>query len=126
LFLNGGRFRNTNTGTSGSLVDIDTTIVLGGSGGIISATGGAAAQVIVQPTSVISGAGPLIKDGNAIISVAAACTYSGATIINDGTLRVRTTADRFPIGTDLTVNSPEFLISTVSASRSGPLLEPET
>lgn len=106
LTLNGGRFRNSNTSTTGSFIDTETTIVLGTGGGIISGTGGAAAQTIVQPTTVISGTGPLVKDGNAIIAVAALCTYSGATVVNDGTLRCRTTANVFPTGTDLTVTSP--------------------
>lgn len=105
LTLNGGRMRNSNTATTGSFIDVDTAIVLNG-GGILSGTGGSTAQTIVQATSVISGTGPLTKDGNAIVAVAAVCTYSGATIINDGQLRCRTTANVFPTATDVTVTSP--------------------
>lgn len=110
FILNGGTMRNSSTATSGSFVDGDAEIVLGTGGGILSANGGSAAQVIVQtPSSVISGTGPLTKVGNAAVAIATACTYSGPTIINDGTLRVRTTSNRLPIGTDVTVNSPGAL-----------------
>lgn len=114
LTLNGGRMRNSNTATTGSFIDVDTTITLNG-GGIISATGGSTAQVIIQPTSIISGTGPLTKDGNAILAVAAVCTYTGDTIVNDGQLRCRTTANVFPTATDLTVNAPGiFSLNNIS------------
>jgi hypothetical protein len=41
-----------------------------------------------------------------MLAIASDCTYSGPTIINNGELRIRTTADRLPTGTDAIINSP--------------------
>lgn len=104
ITLNAGTMRNTNLGANGSFCDGDATITLNG-GGTISYTT-AATLSIINATTVISGTGPLTKAGAGIIGLASACTYSGSTIINDGTLRIRTSSNRLPITTDVVINSP--------------------
>ncbi|MEO5802199.1 MAG: autotransporter-associated beta strand repeat-containing protein [Verrucomicrobiota bacterium] len=107
MTINGGTARTTNTGAAGSFVDVDQTIVLNG-GGTIDYT---VANVlnIISGSTVISGTGPLTKSGVGVIAIATACTYSGATIINNGELRIRTDSNRLPTGTDVTINSPGIL-----------------
>lgn len=104
FYVNGGTLECTNPGLAGSFIDVDSTIALSG-GGTFTYT--VAGQLnIIQGTTIVSGSGPLTKNGAGILAIASPCTYSGATIINDGTLRIRTNANRLPIGTDMTVNSP--------------------
>jgi autotransporter-associated beta strand protein len=108
MTINGGTARSTNPSSAGSFVDVDQVIVLGPGGGTLSYTV-AGVLNIVQTTTTISGTGPLTKEGAGILAIASPCTYSGATIINDGTLRVRTSSNRLPITTDVVVNSPGAL-----------------
>jgi len=108
FFINGGTMRNTVASAAGSFIDIDAVIVLGSGGGTVSYTT-AGVLNIIQTATIISGTGPLTKTGAGILAIASPCTYSGATIINDGTLRIRATSNRLPIGTDVTVNSPGVL-----------------
>ena len=99
--------QSTNPGFAGSFVDVDATITLVGGGTIEYTT---ANQInIIQTNSVISGSGPLTKGGAGVLAIASASTYSGDTIVNDGELRIRTTANRLPVGTNVTVNSPGIL-----------------
>ena len=104
ITINGGTWESTNPGAAGSFVDVDQTIVLNG-GGTISHTV-AGVLNIVQTDTVISGTGPLVKDGAGTIAIASACTYSGSTIISNGIVRIRTSSNRLPTGTDLFVYSP--------------------
>jgi autotransporter-associated beta strand protein len=60
---------------------------------------------IVNSTSIISGAGGLTKTGVGTVAVAAPCTYAGPTHVVAGTLRVRTSNNRFPTSTALTVDA---------------------
>lgn len=102
ITLNGGTWEATNPSTAGSFVDVDQTIVLNG-GGTLSYTV-AGLLSIVQTTTTISGTGPLTKEGAGILAIASACSYSGATIINNGTLRIRGSSNRLPTGTVVTIN----------------------
>ncbi len=109
MTINGGTARSTNPSTAGSFIDVDQGIVLGTGGGTLSYAV-AGLLNIVQTTTIISGTGPLRKEGAGILAIASPCTYSGATIINEGTLRVRYTApattNRLPSATDVIINSP--------------------
>ena len=108
LTINGGTVRSTNPGGGGSFVDADLVIVLGPGGGTLSYTT-AGLLSIVNPTTIISGTGPLTKAGAGILAIGSPCTYSGSTIINDGTLRIRATSNRLPTTTDVILNSPGAL-----------------
>lgn len=92
------------------MISSTQTIVLGAGGGTLNFeafdTGtNTAGLSIINATSIISGTGGLTKTGLGSIGVAAPCTYSGPTIVNGGYLKVRTTSERFPNGTALTVNT---------------------
>src|SRR5205085_5434872 len=56
-------------------------------------------------SGVIAGTGGLTKSGAGVLSLTAVQTYQGPTVVSGGTLRVRTTSERFPDATALTVNS---------------------
>jgi fibronectin-binding autotransporter adhesin len=116
MTINGGTVRTTNPGSAGSFVDIDQVIVLGTGGGTIDYTVPNVLN-IVQTTTIISGTGPLTKEGVGVLAIASPCTYSGATIINNGELRIRGSANRLPTGTDVTINSPGILnLNSVAGS----------
>src|SRR6185503_6590904 len=87
---------------------VDFVMVLGPGGGTLAHITTNILN-IVQGTTVISGPGSLTKTGIGVLAIASACTYSGATIINDGELRIRTSANRIPITTAAIVNSPGIL-----------------
>ena len=120
--LNGGTIRNANSGIGGSFVDIDSTIVLGAAGGTLSATVSNSLN-IVETGVVISGTGSLTKTGIGVVALASSNIYSGATIISDGELRMRTTINRLPTNTDVTISSTGILnlnaIPTTIGSLSG-------
>ncbi len=104
ITIKGGTLEATRTRASaGSFVDVDQTIVLDGGGTLSYTTAGV--LNIVQTTTTISGTGNLTKEGAGILAIASACSYTGATIINNGTLRMRTSTNRLPTGTDVTINS---------------------
>jgi fibronectin-binding autotransporter adhesin len=98
--------KNTNTGFAGSFVSTSSTITLNGGGTLYY---GGPQINIIQTTTVISGTGNLVKDGgdlsNGVLAIASAATYTGDTIINAGELRIRTTANRLPIATNVTINA---------------------
>ena len=106
--LDGGTARSTNPATAGSFIDLDSTITLGPAGGTISYTT-ANLLNIVQPTTIISGPGSLTKTGAGVLAIASPCTYLGPTTISDGELRIRTTPNRLPVTTAVTVNDPGIL-----------------
>lgn len=99
--------QNTNPITAGSFVDSDATIAVSGNLTIDYQT--LSALNIIQTGSVIFGSGSLTKTGGGVIAIASASTYTGTTTINGGELRIRTTSNRLPITTDVTVNSPGIL-----------------
>ncbi|MBP7948376.1 MAG: autotransporter-associated beta strand repeat-containing protein [Verrucomicrobiales bacterium] len=111
--LDGGKLETTNTGNAGSFIDTDSTIFLAGGGGTI-AYSGTVLNIInftgANPAgTTISGPGALTKAGTGVIAVATACSYGGATIINEGELRIRTTPNRLPFTTPVTVTNPGIL-----------------
>jgi fibronectin-binding autotransporter adhesin len=113
--LNGptAALRSTNTGFAGSFVDGDAQIVLNGGGKFIY-DGGAQINIIAAQTGVnaaaIIGTGPLIVDATiGALAIAGAATYTGGTEIIGGELRIRTSNDRLPVGTAVTVTSPGVL-----------------
>lgn len=107
LTLNGGTLRSTNPGNAGTFFDTDSQIVLGTSGGTFSYTG--AMLNIVQTATTITGAGSLTKAGAGVLAIAGTASYTGPTFVNDGEFRIRTTANRLPITTAVTVSSPGIL-----------------
>jgi autotransporter-associated beta strand protein len=115
--LNNGTLRSTNPGANGSFVDNDSTIVLNGGGTLEYTT----VNTLNISSNNISGSGPLTKGGAGVLALAGAGTWTGATIINDGELRIRTTANRLPTGTDVTVNSPGILNLNAVAQQIGSL-----
>jgi len=120
LFLGGSTIEQTNPSGAGTFFDTDTEIVLGAGGGTLSYTT-ANTLNIVQTASVISGPGSLTKTGAGVLAFANTNTYTGATIINEGELRIRTTANRLPTGTAVTVNSPGILNLNAVAQQIGSL-----
>lgn len=103
--LNGGTLRNSNPATAGALISSNVKIVLGASGGTVNYS---TAGLLSIYDGVIAGTagGSLIKEGAGILALTGTCTYNGSTIINNGTLRIRTTSNRLPGATDVTINSP--------------------
>ena len=110
----GGTLINSNPGNAGSFVDVDSKITLGAAGGTFSYSTPDRLSII-EANVVISGVGALIKSGAGVLAIASASTYSGGTIINQGELRVRTSANRLPTSGAVTVNSPGiFNLNNVS------------
>jgi fibronectin-binding autotransporter adhesin len=112
--LNGGTLQTTNPGNAGSFVDIDATISLGALGGTIvyditTPTPTNPPLSIIQTNVVISGTGSLTKSGAGVIGIASASTYGGATIVNNGELRIRGAANRIPVATPVTVTGAGIL-----------------
>jgi fibronectin-binding autotransporter adhesin len=114
----GAGFRYKLNGTTAVLENLNT----GGAGSFISTTSGGIdlngggtlkfdqANVLnILQTSTITGTGPLIKEGAGVLAIVSTCSYTGATIINNGELRIRTSTNRLPTATDVTVNSPGVL-----------------
>lgn len=76
----------------GARINSDAGATLTLSGGIVTALGkdivfGGAGDIVVQTTAV-SGAGNLIKDGAGTLTLSSTPTYSGDTIVSEGTLSV--------------------------------------
>lgn len=107
LTLNGGTLRSTNPGNAGTFFDTDSQIVLGSAGGTFSYTG--AMLNIVQTATTITGSGSLTKAGPGVLAIAGTGSYTGPTFVNDGEFRIRTSANRLPVTTAVTVTSPGIL-----------------
>ncbi len=116
LFLNAGTLTSTNIGASGTFFDTDTEIVLTGNTTFSYTT--ANTLNIVQSATKISGTGSVTKSGAGVLAFANTvgnATYSGATTVLDGELRIRTAANPLPTATALTVTSPGiFNLNSVS------------
>jgi autotransporter-associated beta strand protein len=106
ITLDNGTLRNDNGSVpgNGSMFSSTQTMVLGAGGGTLdyNTAGGLS---IVNGTSVISGTGGLTKTGVGNIGVASANTYGGPTHVVAGFLKVRTSNERFPNGSALTIDS---------------------
>jgi fibronectin-binding autotransporter adhesin len=76
-------------------------ITLGASGGTFNIVSGST----VTLASVITGSGALTKAGVGTLSMTGAHTYTGATIINAGTLQLASNNNRLPTATALTIAS---------------------
>jgi autotransporter-associated beta strand protein len=120
MTLDGGELRTTNPGNAGTFYDTDFAITLNAAGGTFSYTVPNLLN-IVQTATTISGPGSLTKTGVGVLAIAGSGTYAGATIINDGELRIRTAADRLPVTTPVTVNSPGILNLNGVSQRIGSL-----
>ncbi|MCC7474134.1 MAG: autotransporter-associated beta strand repeat-containing protein [Pirellulales bacterium] len=99
--------KHTNTGFAGSFISTLSDLNLNGGGTIEYTT--ANQLILINPTSSITGTGNLVKEGPGVIAIAGAGSYTGDTIINNGEIRIRTSANRLPIATNVTVNSPGIL-----------------
>ncbi|HWQ93157.1 MAG TPA: autotransporter-associated beta strand repeat-containing protein, partial [Clostridia bacterium] len=110
--LDGGTMENRVTGNAGSFVSGLFTINVTAAGGTLSFPTVNILN-IVQPTpapgTTISGPGGITKVGAGVLAIASTCTYAGTTTINEGELRIRTSADRLPVTTPVVVNSPGIL-----------------
>ncbi len=111
LVLNGGIMQDTNAGSAGSFITPAMTITLGTGGGTLSYTTANVLNIVSPgtPGTTISGTGPLTKTGAGVLAFATASSYSGATIVNNGELRIRTINNPLPTTTDMTVTSPGIL-----------------
>jgi uncharacterized repeat protein (TIGR01451 family) len=120
LNIDGGTLRTTNPGAAGTFIDTDFLITIGAAGATFSHVT-LNINNIVQTASVITGPGGLTTTGVGVLSIAGTATYSGPTIITDGELRIRTTADRLPVTTAVTVSSPGILNLNGVSQRIGSL-----
>lgn len=102
-YINGGTLKTINTGSAGSFVDPDAKIVINGGATLIHTASGV--LNIIQTATTITGTGGITKDGAGILAIASASTYTGDTIINGGTLRIRSLSNRLPVGTDVIINA---------------------
>lgn len=127
LNVNGGTVKTINPSAAGTFVDTDFTVILGSAGGTFSYTITNVLNIVQDgsaPAVVrVTGPGGLTKEGIGVLAVACAMDYAGPTIINDGELRMRTTANRLPTNTALIVNSAGILnlnnINTTVGSLAG-------
>ena len=108
LNLDGGTMENFTTGNGGSFINIAIAINVTANGGTLSYPSANLLNIIQvgTPGNVISGPGGITKVGAGVLAIATACTYQGPTIVNAGELRIRTTPDRIPVTTAVTVNNP--------------------
>jgi 1,4-alpha-glucan branching enzyme len=120
LTLNGGTLRAANPGVAGTFIDQDFVITLGPSGGTFSQAM-AGVLNIVQTGTTINGPGNLTKDGGGVLAIAGTCNYGGSTVITDGEIRIRSSPNRLPITTAVTVTSPGILNLNGVAQRIGSL-----
>lgn len=107
ILINGGTLQSTRVGVGVTFLATNKGITLGPLGGTLDVTDAVAGNLNIYSGVITGGSttGGLTKSGAGVLSITAALTYSGPTVVAGGTLRVRTTAERFPNGTALTVNS---------------------
>jgi autotransporter-associated beta strand protein len=101
--------RQTNAGTGGSFISSVGVIQLSNNAILTVDYTTANSLSIIQTASNISGTGSLVKEGAGVIAIASVGSYTGSTTVNAGELRIRTTANRLPVGTDMIVNTPGIL-----------------
>lgn len=94
----GATFGYTAGGGGGTFLNTGMKIVLDGGGTLTDAVGNPNIY-----SGVISGTGDLVKTGAGILAITTTATYTGSTIVNAGTLRLRTGTPQIP-NTDLIVN----------------------
>lgn len=107
LTMNGGTLVNSTNTFALPFFDTDTQIVLGVGGGVFSHTGSSGLNIMEVATK-ISGTGSFTKAGSGVLAIASASgnnTWTGATIVSEGELRIRGTGNPLPITTAVTVNS---------------------
>lgn len=120
LNINGATLRTTNPGGAGTFYDADFLVTIGPLGATFSHVTPNILN-IVQTAMVVTGPGGLTKEGAGVLAIAGTCTYQGSTIINDGEIRIRSTANRLPITTAVIVNSPGVFNLNGVAQRIGSL-----
>jgi fibronectin-binding autotransporter adhesin len=105
--LNGGTLATSTTSDAAPGFYVTApSIVMGTGGGTLSNT---VAGHLVIINNVISGTS-FTMAGVGTLALATTATYTGATLISSGELRLRgSVTNRLPVGTDLTVNSPGIL-----------------
>ena len=94
----GATFGYTAGGGGGTFLNTGFRIVLDGGGTLTDSVG--------SPNiygGVISGTGNLVKTGAGVLALTNTSTYTGSTIVNQGTIRLRTGTPQIP-NTDLVVN----------------------
>jgi autotransporter-associated beta strand protein len=106
--VDGGTLRTSNPGAAGTFYDQDFAITIGPGGATLSHITPNILNIVQTPTT-ISGPGGVIKNGLGVLAIAGTATYLGPTVINDGELRIRTTANRLPVTTAVAVNNPGIL-----------------
>jgi fibronectin-binding autotransporter adhesin len=102
IILNGTNcvLAGNRTGSGATWLANNKGITLNGGGTLDDITDGTAVHIY---SGVIGGSGPLMKTGGGILALAGVNTYSGATIITNGTLRVRSSSNRLPQTTQVLV-----------------------
>lgn len=108
VYIDGGTIQGTRVGVGVTWLATPKGITLGPNGGKFEVTDTTSGNLNIY-SGVVSGTsgGAFIRvgAGGSVLSMAGASTYDGPTIVQGGILRVRTTPNRFPINTDLFVNS---------------------
>lgn len=89
-------------GTAQSTVGATTLQLSNGSSFNVGVTGSAVDLLVA---SQITGGSVVTKNGPGLMQLTGSNTYTGATTINNGTLRIAGGDDRLPVGTTLTIGS---------------------
>lgn len=105
VFLDGGTLQSTRVGVGVTFLAANKGITLGANGGALDVTDPNTTTNLNIYAGVITGVGGLTKTGVGVLALPAVQTYQGPTVVDAGILRVRTTAERFPNTTALTVNA---------------------
>lgn len=106
IVLDGGVLQSTRVGAGVTFLATNKGITLSASGGTLEVTDATAGNLNIY-SGVIGGTsgGTLTKSGPGVLSITALQTYDGPTVVHSGTLRVRSTAERFPDSSALTINA---------------------
>jgi autotransporter-associated beta strand protein len=102
LFLDGGRLELTSSGT----LNANRNILLGATAGTSLSTKGG--STVINFNGLFkdldgSTTGALVKNGGGTLAFGGSSTYTGATVINNGTLQLTAGSDRLPTGTVVSV-----------------------